>query len=303
MQKFNTYVSVLLITLCQLAFGQQNSKKEYTIPFELTDYNNLSIQAILNEKDTVSLMFHTASSGVTLTEEAAKKLKSINFDGTVDGVKSWGGGENESRFSKGNLVQIGAMKWSNISIWEDKNSGQSTGGKFGTDLFKDKAIEIDFEKKVIVIHSDLPKKAKKYDKLKLTFSNDCMFLEATSEIGKSTFKNKFLIHSGYAGAVLFDDAFVAENKIDDELVIIDEKQLKDSFGNVLKTKKAILPSFTIGTQKLTDVPVGFFAGAIGRQKMSIIGGDVLKRFNIIIDGKREYIYLKVNNLKEVDYFN
>lgn len=303
MHKFNSGIFIVLAFFCQMAFGQNNSEKKYTIPFELTEYNNLSVQAILNEKDTVHLMFHTATNEIELTEEAVQKLKSIKFDGTVNDVKSWGGGENESRFSKGNSVQIGAMKWDNVLLWEDINSGQHTDGKFGPNLFKDKAIEIDFEKKVIVVYSDLPKKVKKYDKLKLTLKGQSMFLEATSDIGGAGFKNKFLIHSGYAGAVLFDDIFASENKLDEKLKITGEKELKDSFGHVLKTKKVILPSFSIGNQKLTNVSAGFFSGTKLQQSMSVLGGDVLKRFSIIIDAKREYIYLKLNDLKDVAYFN
>lgn len=303
MHKFNSGIFIVLAFFCQMAFGQNNSEKKYTIPFELTEYNNLSVQAILNEKDTVHLMFHTATNEIELTEEAVQKLKSIKFDGTVNDVKSWGGGENESRFSKGNSVQIGAMKWDNVLLWEDINSGQHTDGKFGPNLFKEKAIEIDFEKKVIVVYSDLPKKVKKYDKLKLTLKGQSMFLEATSDIGGAAFKNKFLIHSGYAGAILFDDIFASENKLDEKLKITGEKELKDSFGHVLKTKKVILPSFSIGNQKLTNVSAGFFSGTKLQQSMSVLGGDVLKRFSIIIDAKREYIYLKLNDLKNVAYFN
>jgi hypothetical protein len=84
---------------------------------------------------------------------------------------------------------------------------------------------------------------------------------------------------------------------------VGEKELKDSYGNIIKTQKAILPAFKIGNTTLSHVPVGFFAGAIGRQKMSIIGGDILKRFNIIIDAQREYIYLKPNSLKKSGYTN
>jgi hypothetical protein len=35
---------------------------------------------------------------------------------------------------------------------------------------------------------------------------------------------------------LFDDKFVIESKIGEQIRIIDEKELKDSHGNVLKTK-------------------------------------------------------------------
>jgi len=290
---------IFLLTLFSLStFAQQKT----TIPFHLTDYNNLSIKAVLNQKDTVQLMFHTAANAVTLTEEALKKVNSLKFDRT-DSVKSWGGNDNTSRFSGSNLLEIGNLKWQNVPIWENKNSGQHTDGKFGLDLFENKVIEIDFEKSVLIIHQVLPQKIKKYQKLKLSFENEMMFVEGSAAIGNNIYSNKFLIHSGYAGSILLDDQFIAVHKIADQLKVIDEKHLKDSFGNILKTKKAILPSYTIGNIKLSNVPVSFFEGAIGRQKMSIIGGDVLKRFNIIIDSKREFIYLKANKLKNAGYSN
>lgn len=296
MKTFKIFLFLAFFSLVTLA------QEKTVVPFTLTEYNNLSIKAVLNQKDTVQLMFHTAANAVTLTEEALQKITSLKFDRT-DSVKSWGGNDNTSRFSKSNTLQIGSIKWTNIPIWENKNSGQHTDGKFGLDLFEQKVIEIDYDKNVLIIHHVLPQKIKSYQKLKLTFENEMMFIEANSINGKNSYTNKFLIHSGYAGAVLYDDKFIAENKIAEQLKVIDEKQLKDSFGNVLKTKKAILPTFAIGNIKLNNVSVGFFEGAIGRQKMSIIGGDVLKRLNLIIDAKREFIYLKPSKLKNLSYLN
>ncbi|QHV93722.1 retropepsin-like aspartic protease [Spirosoma endbachense] len=119
------YVLVLCTISCQPNFGQETkqrteSARNYELSFQLTESNNLSIEAILNEIDTVNLMVHTAANSVTLTEEAIQKLKSLTFAGT-DSVKSWGGGGNSSRFSKGNTLQIGELKWQGVSIWENKN--------------------------------------------------------------------------------------------------------------------------------------------------------------------------------------
>jgi hypothetical protein len=204
----------MLSFLCQTIFGQEKrqmvlSNSEYIIPFQLTAHNNLSVQAVLNKKDTVHLMFHTAANAVTLTEEATEKIKSLHFDRT-DSVKSWGGEGNSSRSSEGNSLQIGELEWKNVSIWENKNSGPETDGKFGIDLFENKVIEIDFDKKIIMLLTNLPAKAKKYKKLRLTLENDCLFLESICKIGEATYKNRFLIHSGYSGAVLFDDKFAGE---------------------------------------------------------------------------------------------
>lgn len=298
MSKIKIYALLVLIPFFQTAWGQE---QEFVIPFQLTEQNNISVKAILNGKDTVNLMFHTAASSVTLIEDATKRMKSLIFNSNIDEVKSWGGEANAARLSENNVLQIGELKFTGISIWENKYSGAKTDGKFGMDLLVGKVIKLDFEKKSLIVTSTLPKDIKKYEKCKISFENDMAFLEASFKINKIILKNKFLVHSGYSGSILFDDQFANENKIAEHLKIIGEKELKDSYGNILKTMKAILPSLKIGTAKLANVPVGFFSGAIGRQKMSVMGGDILKRFNIVIDAKREYIYLKPNKLKNEEY--
>jgi len=85
------------------------------------------------------------------------------------------------------------------------------------------------------------------------------------------------------------------------LEVISESELKDSYGNILKTKKALLPAFKLGNIKVKELPIGFFEGAIGRQKMSVMGGNLLKRFNIIIDIEAAHIYLKPNSLMELPF--
>ncbi|MEE1945239.1 retropepsin-like aspartic protease [Pedobacter sp. KR3-3] len=299
MNKFKSSLFVLLAFCSQLVWAQ--SSKPAIIPFQLTKYNNMAVKALVNHKDTVSLMFHTAASSLMLTEEATKRMKSLVFN-RVDSVKSWGG-ESESRYSKSNSLKIGDLVWENLEVWEDKNSGQQTEGKFGPDLFENKVVEIDFDKSQILVYEKLPAKVKKYEKLPLSYTNSNMFITGTSKLDGKRIDNKFLIHSGYAGAILFDDAFVAANQLDKKLKIVGEKSLKDSYGNIIKTKKAILPGFAIGKIELADVPVGFFEGAIGRQKMSILGGDVLKRFNIIFDAQRTFVYLKANSLAKTAYSN
>ncbi len=303
--RIRLFFSILLITFltCQRIAGQESSTVSagaFTIPFQLTSANNLAVQAILNQKDTVRLMFHTAANAVTLTKESIQKLTSLRFEG-ADSVKSWGGNDNTSRCSKSNSLQIGQLKWEHVPIWENINSGPQTDGKFGTDLFAGKVVEIDFDKNIISVSSALPDKCREYEQLRLIFENDYMFIECSCQVADTVLKNKFLLHSGYAGAVLFDDQFTAENKLAEKLKITGEKKLSDSFGNILVTKKAVLPALFMGNEKLADVPAGFFQGAIGRQKMSIMGGDILKRFNIIIDAQRAHIYIKPNHLSSTAY--
>jgi hypothetical protein len=289
-----------LITLVTLSLFS-TSLLAQSIPFRLTSHNNLVVKVILNQKDTVNLMLHTGATDVMLIEDALPKLKSINFSGKVDSVGSWGGGNNSSDYSVKNSVKIGAFDFQNIIVWKDQYSGPETDGKFGISLFEKKFLAFDFDKNSLTVTESLPRKLKKYQKFELKYERGLVFIKAICKVGIQDFEKEFMIHSGYAGDVLLDDKFANENKIGEYIKITGEKKLKDSFGNTVVTKKGILPTLKIGKFELSDIPVGFFEGTIGRQTISVIGGDIFKRFNWIFDAERKYVYLKSNKNYKVEY--
>lgn len=270
-----------------------------TIPFRLSKANNIIVEAVLNEQDTLQLMFHLANGNVNLTEKAVQKLKSISMDHNTS-ANSWGG-QGEVQYSLSNSVQIGAKRIDSLIVWQDRLSGPETDGKFGPDFFDNQIIEIDFDHSYLVIHNQLPNMLSSYRPVSIQFDRNMMFVEAHSLIKGEGFSHQLLLHSGFGGGVLLDDAFVKRHQIGEKLEITSEKTLKDSFGNVIKTKEAILPSLSLGGLKLEAVPVGFFEGTIGRQQMSIVGGDVIKRFNFMIDLQNGELYLQPNSLQGVPF--
>lgn len=293
-------LSFLLLFSIQKIVAQaitvNTADKEYLIPFQLTDHNNLSIRAVLNDHDTVQLMFHTAANALTLTESSVKQLKHIQFSATTDSVSSWGGQGNSSRFSPNNKLSIGAIQWNQLPIWENKLSGQGTDGKFGMDLFKGWNVAIDFDHSLIKLTKDLPKNLVGYQKNALTIQDNMLFIEGICQGKDSSYSNKFLIHSGFAGALLLDDHFAHLHQLGKQLEMAGEKKLKDSFGNTITTKESIVPSFLIGSVNLSNVKAGFFEGTLGRQPYSIMGGELIKQFNWIFDADRKFVYLKPNQL-------
>lgn len=113
---------------------------------------------------------------------------------------------------------------------------------------------------------------------------DCVF-EGGSQ------PNRFLIHTGYSDGLLLDDDFVAKTGIDRRIEVNEESSLKDSFGNEIKVKKATLPALGLGDLQMERVTAGFFSGAIGRQKKSVMGMAVLKQLNLIFDIANESLYV------------
>jgi len=248
----------LLLSLSVAAQQRNRSQPSDTIPFLLTDYNNIAVKAVLNQQDTVLLMFHTAASFLTLTEDAVKKLKTIRFTGTTDSIKSWGGQANSARFSTNNRLQIGSMQWDSITLWENQYSGQYTDGKFGINLFDKKAIEIDFDNRYIVLSKHLPANTAGFEKLALRVQQEDLLVEASCIVAGNQFHHPFLIHSGYAGALLLDDQFANENKLGEQLTITGEKQLKDSYAN-----EAVIWDFFLNNDLLNNTDQDIIKNYIG----------------------------------------
>lgn len=298
--KKSFFILSFCLFLVSLQINAQSLNPPFdSISFRLSSHNNIIIKALLNGKDSLNLMFHTGTSSLSLIKSSGPKLNSIKWSSETE-VQSWGG-SSSARFSENNSLKIGGIIWDSLPIWENENSGPETDGKFGPNFFAGKVLEFDFEKNYIFLHDSLPNTISQFSKLGLTNDEGSLFMEAWTSIDTNRYKNKFLIHSGFGGSVLFDDAFSAKHKLGEQLEIFKESELRDSYGNVLKTKKAILPHFQIAEFILQDLPIGFFEGAIGRQKMSVIGGDILKRFHIILDSKRQFIYLKPNSLMNLAY--
>ncbi len=249
--------------------------------------------------ERLDLMFHTGVTAVSLTEASARKVTSVKWDKSSR-ITSWGGGST-ARLSEGNTLQMGNKSWNKVSFTEDKLSGTGTDGKFGCNLFQGGVIEIDFDKSVLTVHSSMPEVDKSYERLVIDVDDGVMFVEGIVRVGTREMTNRFLVHTGFGGTILLDDKFVAAHILIGELKTLGEKQLRDSLGNVLTTKKVALPALRFGRTEFSEVPVGLFDGALGRQKMSVVGGDLLKRFNMLIDLQQGQLYLKPNKLFDVPF--
>ncbi|MCZ4408486.1 hypothetical protein O3Q51_06685 [Cryomorphaceae bacterium 1068] len=290
----NVFLLILGLVLSQLCSGQND-----TIPFRLTNHNNILVEAIVNTEDSLTLMFHTAGGSVSLTKEGASKLKSIAWTSDQE-VYSWGG-QSQSRVSENNSFTIGAMVVDSLHLRETTNSGPESDGKVGLDFFFGKAVEINFTKQILVIHPVTPTLPQGYTKIPTDYVDGMIFLTASAVLNHQVYQNQFLIHSGYGGAILFDDGFAKDNDLSSRIEITSEQKLQDSYGNTLLTKKGSLPEFRLGEVSFKNIPVGFFEGSLDQQKVSLMGGDLIKRFDIIIDTDREYLYLKSNEKKDEAY--
>ncbi|MDP1813103.1 MAG: aspartyl protease family protein [Leadbetterella sp.] len=268
-----------------------------TLSFRLNKQSNICIKARINNSDTLTLMFHTSSTGLTVTRESLKeKILLKNKQNT--NIQTWGG-KADAEFSEHNTLFINKLTWKDLTIFVNENSGPETDGKFGYDLFTKKIVSIDYDKNLIMVNENLPKNLKGYQKMNLFFSNGSMFIEGKLEIGDEVYQDKFMFHSGYGGAILLDPQ-IAEKYNMKSLKTISTSELKDSYGNVFKIETKLLPKAKIGKKTIKNVPLSFAARS-SDIPMKVFGNDLLKRFNVIFDFQKNEIYLKPNGLRKMNY--
>lgn len=268
-----------------------------TLAFTLNKQSNICIKARINNSDTLSLMFHTSSTGLTVTKESLKE-KTLLKDKQNTNIQTWGG-RADAELSEHNTLFINKLKWEDITVFVNENSGPDIDGKFGYDLFTKKIVSLDYDKNLMIVAETLPLNLKGYQKMNLTFLNGSMFIDGRLEIGDEIFQDKFMFHSGYGGAILLDPK-IAEKYDMKSLKTISTSELKDSYGNVFKIETKLLPKAKIGNKTLKNVPLSFAARS-SDIPMKVFGNDLLKRFNVIFDFQKNEIYLKPNGLWKMNY--
>lgn len=278
----------LYLLLCSAFFINSINAQEI-IPFRITKYNNIIVKTLVNDKDSLDLMFQIAMEDASISPERMRPAKSLIFD--------------KNGISENNSVKIGSQEFKNIRFFDNELTGQEADGKIGIGIFKGKTYKIDYDKNQFVIYDQLPD-VKDYKQVSYTSNNQGqIFLACDNLINNETYESSFLLQSGYPGGLLYSNQFAESKKLNENLKITGEKTLKNSAGKSITTKQGILPTLTIIDDiSLKNVSAGFFTGDIKNQTTSYFGADLIKRFNWIFDAETQIIYIQPSKYFSEPYF-
>jgi hypothetical protein len=261
-------------------------KAQEAIPFRITKYNNLIIKTLVNNKDSLDLMFQIAMKDASVSPERTRKADHILF---------------KDEISDGNTVKIGTKNYENVRFFDNELSGYEADGKIGTGIFKGKIFKIDYDSHQLVMYDKMPD-VKGYQPIPLFEENGQLYIVADHVIGNKQQEVYFLLQSGYSGGILYSNLLADKQELDRKLTVTGEKTLKNSAGKSIITKQGILPFLKIGKFVLKDVSAGFFTGDQKTQKTNYFGADLLRRFNWIFDAERKTAYIKPSKYFHEAYY-
>ncbi len=193
---------------------------------------------------------------------------------------------------------MGTLVWNSPQVGTTTFTARDMDGRFGGNLFEGKTVEINYDNDLIIIHAKMPKGLKGYKKMKLDFIRSFVCAKASFVKGGSPNIGEFMFDTGSDQAVIADSAWAAAHGFADGLKVIKTTTLRDPRGIQYETKTVLAPLLKLNGFALTNVPTMMLAGKnpLGFD-VNYFGNGLLKRFNMLLDFKHDYLYLKPNKMK------
>lgn len=289
---------------CQEGFLIDKNRRSAKVKFELV--NNLIILPVeLNGVELSFLLDTGVNTSVLLNIEEGDSLELKNAEKI--NLRGLGGEELiEAYRSVGNELRLGKVSCKDLTLFliydADVNFSPRLGipvhGIIGYDFFKDFVVEINYSRRFLRLHNPdrFSKKLSRYNEMTMRFFQNKPYIQATVELEGKVVPVTLLIDNGLGDAVwLFNenvDIQVPENSFEDFLGL---GLLGDVTG-----KRSRVGYLELGGYRLNDVTAAFPDSAsvqglkLFAERNGSIGGEILKRFNVVFDYDLQKIYLRKN---------
>nr|WP_294875751.1 hypothetical protein [uncultured Pedobacter sp.] len=132
-----------------------------TIPFTLGDNRKLYVDAMLNGSGVHHNQLDLGAGGTLINKKSVGKVK-MNFDQKVNLANS--DGVHEVPSASKNVLQIGNLVWDSIGIAVAGNMKDHEDLLIGNSLFRGKVLEVNYDKKLLIVHDALPPQAAAYSR-------------------------------------------------------------------------------------------------------------------------------------------
>jgi hypothetical protein len=147
---------------------QRAKQQRDTIPFFLKD-SRIYFKGELNGKKDLNLMFDLGA-GMACINSKSAAVSAVNFDGTIN-IQNLDGINKEPSASRTRL-RIAGMRWTDVPIVQVRNLDKEDDLIVGNGLFKNKVLEINYDKKIMIVTDSLQKDLTGYSKSKVTYYQD-----------------------------------------------------------------------------------------------------------------------------------
>lgn len=309
MKKYFMLFFGLLIPFSLLAqedFSIEDHQSKVVIPFKLINnlvfipikVNGVELNFLLDSGVEETILFSMEEKKEVSFNNVQKiKLRGLGSEAEIEGLKSTNNTlETHGLKSHNHLLYIILDQSFNLS----SHIGIPVNGIIGYQFFKNNLVEVNYQKRKIIIHSNNKKIQKRIEKtfktIPITIERSKPYIMANAIVDSVNISSKLLIDIGNS------DAFwVFENN----KIKLPKKNFPDflgkGFSGDVEGHRGKIKKFSIGEFDFKNPIVAFpDSTSIRNVKMvpgriGSVGGEVLKRFTVILDYEDQKMYLKKNS--------
>jgi len=294
-----------------LLFGQgdfiiENNATKATIPFKLINnlifipikVNGVELNFLLDSGVEETILFSMEEKQEVSFNNVVKiKLRGLGSEEEIEGLKSTKNIlETHGLKSSDHMVFIILDQSFNLS----SHIGIPVNGIIGHKFFRNNLVEVNYQKKKIIVHSKNNKFQEKLNKqfkmVPITVEKAKPYIMTTATVNDEEIPAKLLIDIGNS------DAFwVFEN----DKIKLPNKNFPDflgkGFSGDIEGHRAKIDKFSIDEFNFKKPIVSFPDSASIRNvkmvpgRIGSVGGEVLKRFTLVLDYGEKKLYLKRNS--------
>ncbi|MCW3465129.1 retropepsin-like aspartic protease [Chitinophaga nivalis] len=263
-----------------------------TIPFVLGKDNRIHFKGTVNKSDTLDFIFDTGANACVIKSSIVGKKVELHVNGKSTNVSS--DGSRSVAVSKGNKMKVGPLAFKHVELTLiDYTADFPFDVVLGWTAFRDKVVEIDYERGMLLIHDSLPEMMAGYSRLDMKI-DAIPYVKCKLAVNGKEMEGWFDFDTGSDGSLHIGYAFAKNNSMKGTMKVIGKAASKGTANLPVSYKLVLLPALKLGTLEMYQVPV--YMSEEERANMEIIGNNILKRFNTIIDFKGGAVYLKPNTL-------
>lgn len=251
--------------------------------------------------DSLNFVLDTGSGGISLDSSTAEKLKipmqeSDKSIRGIAGVKKVSFAYNHTLSMPG--IQVKQLDF-HINNYELLTSvyGVKIDGIIGYSFLRRYIVHLDFDKRFMEVFAPGRYKYPKGGQLLRPNFSTLPLMQATVQDSK-TFLNRFIFDTG-AGLCFL----LSRDYVEDSSVFKSKRKFfltqAEGLGGKKQMEIAVMKSIKIGNYKFKNVPVHIFEDDFNVTNYPTLGGlignDLLRRFNIILNYPEQRIHIKPNN--------
>jgi len=294
------YLLISCSPLEQSQGGKKESPNTYssdTLSFKISPGNNLIFKVVLDKKDSLDLFFDTGGTELVLKHSSIRSRTSL-LEGKNESYK----GENYEPLEGTYALSLNHMNWDSLTIYPTAVGPEDADGHFGWNLFEDKVLEIDYEQERMIVHSGYSGDLQGYAKMDIEYINTLFCIKGEIKIGDKSYVNRYLFDTGFQRAVIMDKDLREKADFPDDLPVLKESKLRNSAGTEFINRVVSVDEICFGNACTGPLPVQLLSTPNpARFKTHILGNELLKRFNTILDFQNNFVYLKPNSLQALPY--